>query len=389
MNFYILTLFPEMVMNGLSTSITGRAIESGKLHIEAINIRDYTQDKHNHVDDYPYGGGAGMVMQAQPVYDAYTALVEKLGRKPWVIYMTPQGRTFNQGIAQELSEKEDIVLLCGHYEGIDERVLEMIVDDYMSGLCSFVLVIDCSSRHSFMSLWFPESSTSGTFFPMNSGGLVYCGYSSRLLMTMMAMVLAFSFTGCGNKKADETTATTEAASEVKDEFIKFVGTDIPKMDTEEAEIMKKFNSYFAEGTAVDTDALLKDLTDNLLPNYKTFLDDVQAIEVKTDEVKALKDQYYDAMNAQYEAMQKVEAAVKDKNKDIQTEAQKLLSDAQSKYTAYNDAVYALAQKENVTLNGEIATTATSEAGSTTEANTEAIDPSEAMTDEVETTEAAQ
>lgn len=211
----------------------------------------------------------------------------------------------------------------------------------------------------------------------------------RLLMTMMAMVLAFSFTGCGNKKADETMATTEAASEVKDEFIKFVGTDIPKMDTEEAEIMKKFNSYFAEGTAVDTDALLKDLTDNLLPNYKTFLDDVQAIEVKTDEVKALKDQYYDAMNAQYEAMQKVEAAVKDKNKDIQTEAQKLLSDAQSKYTAYNDAVYALAQKENVTLNGEIATTATSEAGSTTEANTEAIDPSEAMTDEVETTEAAQ
>lgn len=111
----------------------------------------------------------------------------------------------------------------------------------------------------------------------------------RLLMTMMAMVLAFSFTGCGNKKADETTATTEAASEVKDEFIKFVGTDIPKMDTEEAEIMKKFNSYFAEGTAVDTDALLKDLTDNLLPDYKTFLDNVQAIEVKTDEVKALKD----------------------------------------------------------------------------------------------------
>ena len=138
MNFYILTLFPEMVMNGLSTSITGRAIESGKLHIEAINIRDYTHDKHNHVDDYPYGGGAGMVMQAQPVYDAYMALVEKIGRKPWVIYMTPQGRTFDQGIAQELSEKEDIVLLCGHYEGIDERVLEMIVDDYMS-IGDFVL----------------------------------------------------------------------------------------------------------------------------------------------------------------------------------------------------------------------------------------------------------
>lgn len=92
----------------------------------------------------------------------------------------------------------------------------------------------------------------------------YDGYGSCILIYR-----------CGNKKADETTATTEAASEVKDEFIKFVGTDIPKMDTEEAEIMKKFNSYFAEGTAVDTDALLKDLTDNLLPNYKTFLDDVQ------------------------------------------------------------------------------------------------------------------
>ena len=114
------------------------SINNGLLSINAVNIRDYAFNKHNSVDDYPYGGGAGMVMQAQPVYDAYTALVEKLGRKPWVIYMTPQGRTFNQGIAQELSEKEDIVLLCGHYEGIDERVLEMIVDDYMS-IGDFVL----------------------------------------------------------------------------------------------------------------------------------------------------------------------------------------------------------------------------------------------------------
>lgn len=138
MNFYILTLFPDMVMSGLGTSITGRAISSGKLHIEAIDIRDYTLDKHNHVDDYPYGGGAGMVMQAQPVYDAYTALCERIGRKPYVIYMTPQGRTFNQTVAQELSVMEDIVLLCGHYEGIDERVLELIVDDYIS-IGDFVL----------------------------------------------------------------------------------------------------------------------------------------------------------------------------------------------------------------------------------------------------------
>lgn len=212
----------------------------------------------------------------------------------------------------------------------------------------------------------------------------------RLLMTMMAMVLAFSFTGCGSKTDETTTeATTEAKSEVKDEFIQFVGTDIPKVEASEAEVMKKYNAYFAEGTTIDTDALLKDLTDNIIPQYKAFLDSVQAIETKTDEVKALKDKYYDAMNAQYEALQKVQSAVKDKNKDIQTEAKKYLSDSQSKYTAYNDAVYELAQKENVTLNGEMATTATTEAGSTTEANTEAIDPSEAMTDEDATTEAAQ
>lgn len=211
----------------------------------------------------------------------------------------------------------------------------------------------------------------------------------RLLITMMAVALAFSLTGCGSKKEEQTTATTEAASEVKDEFIQFVGTDIPKVEKDEADVMNKYNAYFAEGTSVDTDALLKDLSENLLPKYKTFLDSVKSIEVKTDEVMALKDQYYDAMNTQYEALQQVETAVKDKNKDLQTEAQKMLSDAQGKYTAYNDAVYALAQKENVTLNGEIATTATSEAGSTTEADTEAIDPSEAMTDEEETTEAAQ
>ena len=211
----------------------------------------------------------------------------------------------------------------------------------------------------------------------------------RLLITMMAVALAFSLTGCGSKKEEQTTATTEATSEVKDEFIQFVGTDIPKVEKDEADVMNKYNAYFAEGTSVDTDALLKDLSENLLPKYKTFLDSVESIEVKTDEVMALKDQYYDAMNTQYEALKQVETAVKDKNKDLQTEAQKMLSDAQSKYTAYNDAVYALAQKENVTLNGEIATTATSEAGSTTEADTEAIDPSEAMTDEEETTEAAQ
>lgn len=138
MNFYILTLFPEMVMNGLSTSITGRAMEEGLINIEAVNIRDFTNDKHRHVDDYPYGGGAGMVMQAEPVYNAYKYVCEKAGRKLRVIYMTPQGRSFNQKIAEELTEFEDLVLLCGHYEGVDERVLELIVDDYIS-IGDFVL----------------------------------------------------------------------------------------------------------------------------------------------------------------------------------------------------------------------------------------------------------
>ena len=132
MNFHILTLFPDMVENGLKTSITGRAIESGAISVEAVDIRDYTTDKHRHVDDAPYGGGAGMVIQPAPVCDAYEALCKKLGKRPRVIYMTPQGRVFNQSIAEELAKEEELVLLCGHYEGIDERVLEEIVTDYVS-----------------------------------------------------------------------------------------------------------------------------------------------------------------------------------------------------------------------------------------------------------------
>ena len=138
MKFYILTLFPEMVMSGLNTSIIGRAIDNGCIEIEAINIRDYTIDKHNKVDDYPYGGGAGMVMQAQPVYDAFKAIVKKAGHDLPCVYLTPQGRTFNQNIAKEFSALDELVLLCGHYEGIDERVLEEIVTDYIS-IGDFVL----------------------------------------------------------------------------------------------------------------------------------------------------------------------------------------------------------------------------------------------------------
>lgn len=134
MRFHILTLFPEMVMQGLHTSIIGRAAERGHISIEAVNIRDYTLDKHGKVDDYTYGGGAGMLMQAQPVYDAYKAVAEQIisEKKPRVIFVTPQGRTFHQGLAQELAREDDLIFLCGHYEGVDERVLEEIVTDEIS-----------------------------------------------------------------------------------------------------------------------------------------------------------------------------------------------------------------------------------------------------------------
>ena len=130
--FHILTLFPEMVMDGLNTSIIGRAIEAGLLEINAVNIRDYSTNKHMKVDDYPYGGGAGLVMQPEAVYRAYKDLEKDMKKKPRVVYLTPQGTTFHQEMAKELAKEEELVFLCGHYEGIDERVLEEIVTDYVS-----------------------------------------------------------------------------------------------------------------------------------------------------------------------------------------------------------------------------------------------------------------
>ena len=154
MNYHVLTLFPDMVRDGLCTSIIGRAVEKGILSVEAINIRDYTREKHGHVDDAPYGGGAGMVMQAAPVCEAYEALCARLGKRPRVLYTTPQGKVFNQSIARELAGEEELVFLCGHYEGIDERALEMIVTDYLSagdyvltgGELPAMVMIDCISR---------------------------------------------------------------------------------------------------------------------------------------------------------------------------------------------------------------------------------------------------
>lgn len=138
MKFYVLTLFPDMINDGLSHSIIKRAHDEGIISIETIDIRDFAKNKHRHVDDYPYGGGAGMVMQAQPIYDAYMSIKPKLSENCPVIYMTPQGKTFKQEKARSLSKLEDMVILCGHYEGVDERVIEEIVTDEIS-IGDFVL----------------------------------------------------------------------------------------------------------------------------------------------------------------------------------------------------------------------------------------------------------
>lgn len=151
MKFSVLTLFPEM-MSALGESIIGRAISKGIISTEYVNIRDYSKDKHRRVDDYPYGAGGGMVMQPQPIYDAYKSVAKD--DKPHVIYMSPQGKTLTQKRAKELSELPHIVILCGHYEGVDERIIEEIVDEEISigdyvltgGELPCMVLIDCVSR---------------------------------------------------------------------------------------------------------------------------------------------------------------------------------------------------------------------------------------------------
>lgn len=158
MRFHILTLFQDMVKDGLNTSILGRALEKQLIDIHVVDIRDYTLDKHKKVDDYIYGGGAGMLMQAQPIYDAYQSILEhhilSNSKKPRVVYVTPRGKTFSQKMAQEFAQEEDLIILCGHYEGVDERVLEEIVTDYVSigdyvltgGELPAMVMVDCISR---------------------------------------------------------------------------------------------------------------------------------------------------------------------------------------------------------------------------------------------------
>ena len=206
MNFHILTLFPDMVMQGLSTSIIGRAKDRGLLSIEAVNIRDYTLERHKKVDDYPYGGGAGMLMQAQPVYDAWKSVVDRIGYKPRTVYLTPQGSTFTQPMAKDLAQEKDLILLCGHYEGIDERVLEEIVTDYVSigdyvltgGELPAMVMVDAISRMVPGVLTNDESGSTESF----EGNLLEYPQYSRPEEWMGEKVPSILLSG-GHKKVDE------------------------------------------------------------------------------------------------------------------------------------------------------------------------------------------
>ncbi|MBO5929869.1 MAG: tRNA (guanosine(37)-N1)-methyltransferase TrmD, partial [Clostridia bacterium] len=153
MRFDILTLFPDMMQAVLGESIIGRAVENKHLELNYVNIRDFADNRHNRVDDYPYGGGKGMVMQPMPIYKAYQS-VAGASEKPHVIYMSPQGKVFCQEDAIRLSKYEHVVILCGHYEGVDERVLEEIVDEEISagdyvltgGEIPAMMVVDAVAR---------------------------------------------------------------------------------------------------------------------------------------------------------------------------------------------------------------------------------------------------
>lgn len=154
MRFDILTLFPEMIEAVLGDSIIGRARAKGIIDVNCVQIRDFANNKHRQVDDYPYGGGTGMVMQPQPIYDAYNSICKGLDYKPYTVYLSPQGKTFKQGTAKRLAKMKHIVLLCGHYEGVDQRVIDEIVDCEIS-IGDFVLtggeigamaVVDATAR---------------------------------------------------------------------------------------------------------------------------------------------------------------------------------------------------------------------------------------------------
>ena len=154
MKIEIMTLFPEMCEAVLGESIVGRARKAGKIDVHCRQIREYTLDKHRRVDDTPYGGGMGMVMQCEPIYNCYNAVCDEMGSKPHTIYMSPKGRVFTQQRAVELAKMDNILIICGHYEGVDQRVLDKIVDEEISigdyvltgGELPAMVVADCVAR---------------------------------------------------------------------------------------------------------------------------------------------------------------------------------------------------------------------------------------------------
>ena len=182
MRFQVLTLFPEMMQMIFSSSVTGKAMEKGIVSLDTINIRDFADNRYKHIDDYIYGGGSGMLIQAEPVWLCYQDLIKKIGHKPRVLYMSPRGKTFDQAMANELAKEEDLIFLCGHYEGIDERAIELIDPEYVSigdfvltgGELPSVLMMDAITRQISGVLGSDDSALDESFY---NGLLEYPQYT--------------------------------------------------------------------------------------------------------------------------------------------------------------------------------------------------------------------
>ena len=183
MNYHVMTLFPELIEQTVDHSITGRALKSGVISLNAVNMRDFSQNKTKHVDDYIYGGGSGMLIQAEPVWLCYQDLIKKVGTKNTrVLYMSPRGKTFNQSIANALAHNDNIIFICGHYEGIDERAIELINPVHMSigdfvltgGELPAILMMDAITRQIPGALGSDDSAIDESFY---NGLLEYPQYT--------------------------------------------------------------------------------------------------------------------------------------------------------------------------------------------------------------------
>ena len=182
MNYHVMTLFPELIESAMNHSIMGRALNNGIITLDTVNFREFAQNKTKHVDDYIYGGGSGMLIQAEPVWLCYQDLIKKIGHKPRVLYMSPRGKIFDQAMANELAKEEDIIFLCGHYEGIDERAIELIDPEYVSigdfvltgGELPSVLMMDAITRQISGVLGSDDSALDESFY---NGLLEYPQYT--------------------------------------------------------------------------------------------------------------------------------------------------------------------------------------------------------------------